>query len=247
MAGIGAGAGASSGGTSAGASTGDIISGGLQVVGTIAGLGASKRSIKHQKEALGLERRKSELSNIRSVKQGIRQAAIAAAESTAEAQFTGTSGSSTAQTVQSSIKSQLGSEIGFIRQQGALDAQISGANQSALNAQASKAKIDAVMGVLGGMGGIAQVGQALGLSGAPLASLGSAMASGGNAVMALAAANPIIAAALIAAAILGEDEIKRIGRDLDKTVGIKGMKDRTESTVKEVKRIGSDIADFFGF
>jgi hypothetical protein len=73
------------------------------------------------------------------------------------------------------------------------------------------------------------------------------MASGGSSVMALAAANPVIAAALIAAAILGEDEVKRIGRDLDKTVGIRGMNDRTKSAGKEVKRVVKDIGKVFGF
>ena len=184
--------------------------------------GSSNRAIaRHNAESLLLDNRKRELNNIRTSISMVHEAQGAVADVTSQANAAGVAGSSTALQIKGGISTQIGLEASNMNTQDLLDRGILTANQAALDEQAKANKLQSY---INGFSTVLMAGQALGLNGAALSSFTAAVSAGGQAIYALAAANPVIAAALIAMALLGEDETKRIGRDLDDKVGVSAIK-----------------------
>ena len=214
---------------------------------------------RHSKEAQELTRRKAELNNNRSKQGMVYQAEAARADVTSQANMLGVAGSSSAQQVKGSISTQVCIEFSHMNSQQMLDDGILTANQAALDEQASNMEDSAkIMAYVSTFATVAQAASAMGLKGGSATAFTTAAASGGKAVYALAAANPAIAAALVVAAVLGEDEIKRIGKDLDSTIGVKAIKDAVDSRIqnvksagrkaeKAIKSVGRKIAKVFGW
>ncbi len=123
--------------------------GGLQFGLGVFGIASQRDAAKASREALRLERRVAELQTAQNIKSGIREARIAAANVEAQAQATGTIGSSTARQVQASIKSQLGTQIGTIAVRSELEDRILSERQKALDAQSDAATASGVSGIIG--------------------------------------------------------------------------------------------------
>ena len=210
---------------------------------------SSNRAIaRHNAESLLLNRRKTELNNVRTIEGAASQAIALNADVSTDAQNQGVAGSSSALHVKSSISAQFGQELSNMNTQDLIDRGILDANQAALDEQSKANKLQQY---LQGFSTVLMAGQALGLNGAALSAFSTAASAGGQAIYALAAANPVIAAALIAMAILGEDETKRIGRDIDKNFGLGAVRDNAfgvgaDLITDGVKSITGRLGSVFG-
>jgi hypothetical protein len=140
-----------------------LIGLGLAAVGTGYSIYAGERANKQAKKAAKLEGQRNDLQAARQKRDAVRQARMAYATSQAAAENQGVSASSSAAGGQSSIASQIGSELSFLDQYGFLSDQASKALGKSQSWSRSAQMGEAVAGVgLSVFSNASEISQAIG-------------------------------------------------------------------------------------